>query len=127
MVSVSGRWRIFAFLVAVGGGVLGIIGAIIQELSQGSLLVAFVAAPMIEEIMKPSGVYILLVRWPKVLTSRLYTAFLAAVGGLTFAVVENILYLEVYFPEHTQTLVVFRYSVGLHHARSLQFYRRLRN
>jgi len=110
---VSFKWRVFAFLIAMGGGVLGILGALIQELSQGSLLVAFVAAPMIEEVMKPSGVYLLLVRWPKVLTSRLYTALLAAVGGLSFAVVENIIYLQFYFPEHTQALVVFRYSACL--------------
>ena len=63
--------------------------------------------------MKPCGVYLLLVRWPRVLTSRLYTTFLAAVGGLSFALVQNIIYLQFYFPEHTQTLVLFRYSAGL--------------
>jgi len=99
--------------MAALGGVLGILGAIIQELSQGSLLVAFVAGPMIEEVMKPSGVYLLLVWWPKVLTSRIYAALLAAVGGLSFALVENIIYLQFYFPEHTQTLVLFRYSACL--------------
>ncbi len=109
----SSNWRLFAFLIAIGEGVLGILGAIIQELSQGSILVVFVAAPMIEEVMKPAGVYVLLVRWPQALTSRIYTAFLAALGGLSFAVVENILYLQFYFPEHTQTLVLFRYSAGL--------------
>ena len=66
----SPKWRVFAFLIAAGGGVLGILGALIQELSQGSLLIAFIAAPMIEEVMKPAGVYLLLVQWPKVLTSR---------------------------------------------------------
>ena len=109
----SFKWRIFAFLIATGGGVLGVLGAIVQELSQGSLLIAFVAAPMIEEVMKPSGVYLLLVWWPKVLTSRMYTALLAALGGLSFAVIENIIYLQFYFPEHTQTFVVFRYSACL--------------
>ena len=82
-------------------------------MSEGSLLVAFVAAPMIEEVMKPSGVYVLLVRRPEVLTSRIYTALLAALGGLSFAIAENILYLQVYFPEHTHALVVFRYTVDL--------------
>ncbi len=109
----SSKWRVLALVIAAGGGVLGVLGAIIQEWSQGSLLVAFVAAPMIEEVMKPCGVYLLLVRWPEVLISRLYTALLAAVGGLSFAVIENILYLQFYFPEHTQTLVLFRYSAGL--------------
>jgi len=109
----SFKWRVLAFLIAIGGGVLGVLGAIIQEWSQASLLVAFVAAPMIEEVMKPSGVYLLLVRWPQVLTSRLFTALLAALGGLSFAVIENIIYLQFYFPEHTQTLVLFRYSACL--------------
>ena len=93
----SPKWRVFAFLIAAGGGVLGILGALIQELSQGSLLIAFIAAPMIEEVMKPAGVYLLLVQWPKVLTSRMYTAFLAALGGLAFAVVENIPLLTILF------------------------------
>lgn len=84
-----------------------------QEMAQDSLLMVFVAGPMIEEIMKPAGLYILLGRRPEVLDNRIYTAFLAALGGLSFAVVENILYLQFYFPEHSQTLVVFRYSVSL--------------
>ena len=109
----SFKWRFFAFLVAAGGGVLGVLGAIIQELSQASLLLIFVAAPMIEEVMKPSGVYLLLALRSEVLTSRIYTALLSALGGLSFAVVENIIYLHFYFPEHTPTLVVFRYSACL--------------
>ncbi len=109
----SFRWRLLAVLIAAGGGFLGVLGAIIQEWSQGSLLVAFVAAPMIEEVMKPCGVYLLLAWWPEALTGRLYTALLAAVGGLSFALIENIIYLQFYFPEHTQTLVVFRYSACL--------------
>ena len=94
--------------MAALGGILGILGAIIQELSQVSLLVPFIAAPMIEEVMKSFGVYLLLIWRPQILTSRLYTSFLAAIGGLTFAVIENIIYLQIYFPEHEQSLVVFR-------------------
>ncbi len=63
--------------------------------------------------MKPTGVYLLLIWRPEILASRLHTAFLAALGGLSFAVVENILYLQFYFPEHTQALVLFRYTAGL--------------
>ena len=109
----SFKGHAFAFVIAAAGGVLGVLGAIIQELSHLTPLVAFVAAPMIEEVMKPCGVYLLLVWWPQVLTSRLYTALLAALGGLSFAIIENIIYLQFYFPEHSQTLVVFRYSACL--------------
>ena len=63
--------------------------------------------------MKPAGVYFLLARWPEALTGRLFTALLAAIGGITFAVVENIIYLNVYFPEHSPDLLVYRYTVCL--------------
>ena len=30
-----------------------------------------------------------------------------------FAIIENIIYTEVYFPEHSQEMVLFRYTAGL--------------
>lgn len=101
-----------AVAVALVGGVFGILGALIQETRAGFLL-AFVAAPIIEEALKPSGVYLLLAKWPHLLRSRLYTAFLAALGGASFAVIENIVYLTIYFPHHSQVLVIYRFTVNL--------------
>ncbi len=63
--------------------------------------------------MKPVGVYILLAKAPHLLRSRLYTAFLSALGGLSFAVIENLVYLNIYFPEHTQSMVVARFALAL--------------
>ncbi|MBI4289291.1 MAG: PrsW family intramembrane metalloprotease [Chloroflexi bacterium] len=103
-------------LVAVGGGVLGIIGAIFQEGRQGipsAFLGPFFAGPVIEEAVKPIGVYILLARAPQLLRSRPYTAFLSALGGLSFAVIENLAYLNFYFPDHTEALVVARFAMAL--------------
>lgn len=99
--------------MAVSGGLLGVIGAIYQEFLQNSFLLSFVAAPIIEESMKPAGVYILLARWPHLLTSRVYTACLSALGGLSFAVIENLIYINLYFPEHTEDSVLFRFTVCL--------------
>jgi len=110
---VSLKWRVVTLAMATGGGVLGILGAAIQELSQGSLFMAFVAAPMIEEAMKPTGAYIILARWPHLLGNRTYTALLAALGGLVFGVIENIAYLQFGFSEHGQSLLVFRYVACL--------------
>lgn len=98
--------------MAVVGGIFGIFGAFVEE-AQAALLVPFVAGPIIEEALKPSGVYVLLAKWPHLLRSQLYTAYLAALGGISFAVVENIIYLTVYFPEHTGALVVYRFTVAL--------------
>ncbi len=109
----ANKWRVLAPLIALGGGVVGLVGSAIEEALRGGFLGPFVAGPMIEEALKPAGVYFLLARWPRILGNRLYTAFLAALGGLTFAIIENIIYTEVYFPEHTSEMVVFRYTAGL--------------
>ena len=65
--NISLQWRILAPLVALGGGLLGVLGAIFQEATRGFLLMVFVAGPMIEEVMKPTGVYLLLALKPDVL------------------------------------------------------------
>jgi RsiW-degrading membrane proteinase PrsW (M82 family) len=104
-----------AVALAVAGGVFGIMGAFIEE-GQAGILVPFAAAPIIEEVLKPSGVYLLLAKWPHLLRSQLHTAVLAALGGVSFAIVENIIYLTIYFPEHSQALVVYRFTsaLGMH-------------
>ena len=113
-------YGMIAVLAAAGGGVLGVFGAIFQEFFYGSIFGAFVAGPMIEEVMKPAGVYVLFVMKRDACRTRLYTALLAALGGLAFALVENLFYLRLYFPEHSHALVVFRYTwtLGMHTALS---------
>lgn len=110
-VSVPIQWRLLAPLIALAGGLFGIIGAIYTEALHGSLLVAFVGAPIIEEAVKPSGVYFLLFKWPAVLRSRVYTAFLSGLGGVAFALTEDLMYLYVYFPHHSPQLALWRYTV----------------
>jgi RsiW-degrading membrane proteinase PrsW (M82 family) len=100
-------------LIALLGGIAGLVGALIQEIMQGEFLGPLVAGPIIEEVMKPTGVYVLLATRPRLLNNRIYTAFLAALGGLGFGLIENVLYLEVYFPSHGHELLLFRYLVNL--------------
>ena len=58
--------HLFAISLALIGGVLGILGAVVQEMRTGGfLLLFFLGAPIIEEGLKPAGVYILLARWPR--------------------------------------------------------------
>ena len=108
------RRHSLAFSLALLGGVLGVGGAFFQELrGGGGPLIAFVGAPIIEEALKPSGVYILLVRWPQVLRSRLYTAGLAALSGLVFAAIESATYVTLYAPEHTERFLLYRFTAPL--------------
>jgi RsiW-degrading membrane proteinase PrsW (M82 family) len=107
------KWHLLAPFAVIVGGVLGVLGAIFQEILYGSFFAAFVGGPMIEEVMKPAGVYLILAFKRSVLKRRIYTALLAGLGGLSFGVIENLIYLNLYFPQHSQNLAIFRYTAGL--------------
>jgi RsiW-degrading membrane proteinase PrsW (M82 family) len=105
-------------LLAVIGGFLGIIGAIIQEVQSTTtyILLPFLGAPIIEEALKPSGIYLALLWWPRALTSQIFTAVLCALSGLVFGVIESFVYVTLYVEDPSDEFIVFRFSVplGLH-------------
>ncbi|MBI4295031.1 MAG: PrsW family intramembrane metalloprotease [Chloroflexi bacterium] len=107
-----GRGYLLAIGLALAGGAFGIFGAFVQELQAGPL-VAFIGAPIIEESLKPAGVYLLLARWPHLLRNQLHTASLSALGGVAFSLIETIIYLYAYFPEHRGSLAIYRLSLAL--------------
>jgi hypothetical protein len=100
-----------ALLLALLGGVLGIFGAVLQELQSGGLGAPFVAAPIIEEALKPAGIYILLIVWPRALAGRFHTATLTAISGLCFGLIESYVYVTWYYPEGDSAYVLFRFTV----------------
>jgi RsiW-degrading membrane proteinase PrsW (M82 family) len=105
---------LFALLLALLGGVLGILGAFVQEAQTGGLLLLpYLGAPIIEELVKPSGVYLLLARWPRLLRGQLHTALLAAVAGLSFGVIEAVVYVTLYVPDAPAWFVTYRFTVPL--------------
>jgi RsiW-degrading membrane proteinase PrsW (M82 family) len=110
---VSRKWYVLAPLLALAGGCFGIFGAFITEILHASLFSAYVVAPIIEEGLKPSGVYLMAAKWPRVLRNQLYTALLAALGGACFALVENLVYLNIYIKDPSSQIVIWRYTVGL--------------
>jgi RsiW-degrading membrane proteinase PrsW (M82 family) len=100
--------------LALIGGVLGIIGAFVQETQTGGgLLLIFLGAPIIEEGVKPLGVYILHVRWPQYVRGQLYTAFLAALAGLSFGVIESVLYVALYVDDYPDWFPLYRFTLPL--------------
>jgi hypothetical protein len=104
----------FAITMALAGGVLGIVGAFVNEVRAGGfILLPIVGAPIIEELLKPTGVYILLARWPRLLTGRLHTALLAGLAGLSFGVIEALVYIFVYVPDAPDWFVTYRLTVPL--------------
>ena len=106
--------HLLAVAVALLGGGFGILGAFVQEVQTGGLLLLpFLGAPIIEELVKPCGVYLLLARWPRLLRGRLHTASLAALGGLSFGLVEAVVYLEVYVSDPPDWFVTYRLTLPL--------------
>jgi len=106
------RLHLLAVLFALMGGPLGIIGALFAESSSSvPLLVIFVGAPLAEEILKPVGVYLFMLRWRDVLRSRLHIASLVAISGVCFGLIESLVYVTVYVPDHSQEFFIYRFTV----------------
>jgi RsiW-degrading membrane proteinase PrsW (M82 family) len=98
--------------MALLGGLIGLLGAFLQELQSGAAVFAIIlAAPVIEEVLKPSGIYLLLLKWPHALRGRVHTALLCAISGAVFGVIESFIYTEVYYPEGSDSFVLFRFTV----------------
>jgi RsiW-degrading membrane proteinase PrsW (M82 family) len=102
-------------LLALAGGFLGVLGSLVAEIQRGGgfvILPVILGAPMIEEAMKPAGVYIALIKWPQALRSQLYTALLCALGGgLVFGLIESWVYVNVYVDDPSDSFIRFRYTV----------------
>jgi RsiW-degrading membrane proteinase PrsW (M82 family) len=104
-------WPI-VFLLAVAGGLAGILAAIFQELSQGhQLFTAFLIGPAIEEASKPIGVLLILAFRPHWFRSRFEVIFYSLMGAAIFATLENLMYIHLTFADHGTDFVIFRYTV----------------
>jgi RsiW-degrading membrane proteinase PrsW (M82 family) len=108
---------VLAFLMALIGGVLGILGAIFQEIQTTNfVLLPFIGAPVIEEALKPSGLYLVLLWWPRALNNQMFTAILCAISGLVFGIIESLVYVTLYVSDPSDGFVLYRFTVtlGLH-------------
>lgn len=106
--------QVVIVLIAILGGVLGILGSLVSEIQRGggfAVLPIIIGAPMIEEAMKPAGVYIALLKWPYALRNVAHVAILCALGGLVFGLIESWVYVNVYVDDPTDSFIRFRYTV----------------
>jgi RsiW-degrading membrane proteinase PrsW (M82 family) len=106
------RHHILAIVLAVAGGLFGILGAVVAEArATVPFLVVFIGAPVIEEITKPIGVYLFLLRWREILRNQLHIALLVALSGLVFGLLESLIYVTLYNPDHSQAFFIYRFTV----------------
>jgi RsiW-degrading membrane proteinase PrsW (M82 family) len=107
-------WRVVATfalcLVVSGPCAVGI--AIVEEITKSGGVAGIVLfAPLIEEIAKIAVPLILLERSPWRWTSGWQLVAVCAGSGLVFAALENLVYLQIYHPNHTATLALWRWTV----------------
>ena len=111
------KWYILAPLIAITGGIFGILTAAAEEIKYIGYFGPFIAAPIVEEAIKPVGVYILLAKKPAALRGQPYTAFLSSLAGLSFGIVESVIY--VMLPtqgdllKNRELFVIWRFTVCL--------------
>jgi RsiW-degrading membrane proteinase PrsW (M82 family) len=106
------RLDLLALGMALVGGLMALVGSFFQELQSGvGVFLVVLAAPVIEEVLKPSGIYVLLAKWPQALRGHLHTGLLCAISGAVFGVIESLIYVELYYPDGNDAFVLFRFTV----------------
>ncbi len=109
-------WLVTLLVVLAAGpwGVLGAFGSSGSSLFGVLMLTVF--GPVAEEIAKVACALWVIEKRPFLFRSMGQIFLCAACGGLVFASIENLIYLNVYVPKHTPEFVKFRWTVcvGLH-------------
>ncbi len=107
----------FAMLAAMLlSGLAAVIGTFIGSpfTTFGALgfLAIVTIGPAVEEVMKIAGVLYLAERRPWLIPSRYWPLAIATLSGLVFAAIENVLYINVYFPNEGADFIALRWTVG---------------
>jgi len=109
--SVAKTWWVTLLIVATGG-FLAVVGVFIKPAGGfGGLISIAFWGPTVEEVLKIALIAIIIERRPYLFRSRAQIMIAAAGCGLTFAAIENILYLFVYIPNPPVWLVYWRWTV----------------
>jgi len=104
--------------VALASGPFAIVGALMAG-QQGvpGYLYAIVFGPVVEELLKQSGMTYLLEQKPYRVFATWQFVFAAAMAGLTFGAIENLVYIHVYAPaggvRDIEAMAAFRWAVCL--------------
>lgn len=101
-------------LIVLCGGpfaILATLATALTEGSTGSFIYTAVIGPALEEIMKIGVALMFLESRPWLFRSGTQLVIAAAAGGLLFAVVENLVYIYVYFPEGSENFRIWRWTV----------------
>ena len=112
-------WWVTAGIAAVSG-LFAVVGTLLRGSGGlglgGGLMMVCLVGPLTEEIMKAALSMWVVEKRPYLFQSPWQIALTAAASGLMFAVVENLLYLNVYIPNPQAGIIAWRWTacVALH-------------
>ena len=109
--------RLLAMFLALAlSGLAAVVGTFIGSPGQGVGALAIIAVitigPTVEEVMKVAGILYLAERRPWLIPSWHWLPFIAAASGFVFAAIENLLYINVYFPDAGEEFATLRWTLG---------------
>lgn len=99
-----------SLLVCLASGPIAVLSTFVAPLIVGQPFF-LVGAAAVEEFAKPLAVIFLIERRSKIIYHSGQVIFLALVGAAAFSIVENIIYIHVYFPAPEHDLVTLRWTV----------------
>lgn len=110
--SVGKSWLV-TLAVVLAAGPWSIVGTFITGFGSGaiSIIAITLVGPLTEEVMKTAAALWVVEKRPFLFTSRLQIMCCVMAAGLCFAVIENLLYLNVYISDPSRELVIWRWTV----------------
>lgn len=109
--SAAKSWLVTAAIAFVSG-ICAIGGALILQPSlQGSFVLAVIAAPITEEIMKIALAIWVVEKCPWLFKSSVQILVCGLAAGLAFAAIENLVYLHIYIDDPPASLVRWRWTI----------------
>lgn len=101
------------FIIALIGGPLAILAVLLGGTpnAESHILAVVFWGPVLEEQLKIAGTLILLERFPYLYRSSLQLYFAIVASALSFSVLENLMYLNVYIEDPSPEIVAWRWSV----------------
>jgi hypothetical protein len=96
----AARTWLVTLAVVVAAGPWGVVGALLESVAIGTWgwIVVATIAPVAEEMMKIAVVLWIAEKRPYLFRTAFQILLCALAGGLAFALIENLMYLHVYFP-----------------------------
>jgi hypothetical protein len=112
---------LFTLIAVLAAGPWAILAAIFGTSASTQAVTIVVFGPLCEEVAKIAIPFLIVERWPWLFRWRFQVLISAVAGGLVFSVIENFIYLNVYFPNPDPWMVQWRWTVcvALHSGCSL--------